>query len=82
MYKVCIVGETKDGVAVNKELGIFPTYKEAWDLCFQLNDLLVNDLRLIQLDLLEWRFDVMKKDNMGMWDLHVIIDSDNEIENV
>lgn len=82
MYKVCIVGETKDGVSVNKELGTFNTYSEVWDLCWVLNNLLVNDLRIIQLDLLEWRFDVEKKNDDGTWDLHVIINSDNEIENV
>lgn len=78
MYRVSILGETNDGISIDRELGEFDTKEQAVNLCEQLNELLRDKLLCIFRDLLEWRFDVSVQDIDGTYTCIGIMDSEND----
>lgn len=78
MYRVNILGETNDGIPIDRELGEFDTKEQAVNLCEQLNELLRDKLLCIYRDLLEWRFDVSVQDIDGTYTCIGIMDSDKD----
>ena len=78
MYRVSILGETNDGISIDRELGEFPTKEQAVNLAEQLNELLRNKLLCIYRELLEWRFDISVQDVDGTYTTIGIMDSDKD----
>lgn len=83
MYTVSILGETNDGISIDRELGTFKTAAEATKLCEQLNELLRDKLLCIYRELLSWRFDISYIEGDGTETTVYIMDSDkDEVEAV
>lgn len=78
MYRVSILGETNDGISIDRDLATLPTEREAVELCEQLNELLRDKLLCIYRDLLEWRFDISIEDVDGTFTTLYIMDMDSD----
>lgn len=83
MYTASILGETNDGISIDRKLATLQTEREAIELCEQLNELLRDKLLCIYKELLSWRFDISYIEGDGTETTVYIMDSDkDEVEAV
>lgn len=78
MFRVTLLGETKDGKSIDREFGLYESKEQAEFVATQINGLLREDLLCIAKGLLEWRVDISKEDVDRTYTCIGIMDSDKD----